>query len=163
MRTRLDALLEETVANGRLTRYVWLRKFEVGKNAADVNRLLDRMEFLKDLGLSPDILDGVPPHRIARLRRQGERYFADEVRDISSDRRLAILAVCVVEWRAAVADAVVETHDRIVGQTWRKAERLNKFQMKQHVRMCRPHWWHFKIWDPPCLRRRKTMWPWTRR
>ena len=82
---RLDALLEETVANGRLTRFVWLRKFEVGKNSADVNRLLDRMEFLKDLGLSPDILDGVPPHRVARLRRQGERYFADEVRDISSD------------------------------------------------------------------------------
>ena len=130
MRMRLDALLEETVANGRLTRFVWLRKFEVGKNSADVNRLLDRMEFLKDLGLSPDILDGVPPHRVARLRRQGERYFADEVRDISSDRRLAILAVCVVEWRAAVADAVVETHDRIVGQTWRKAERLNKLRIE---------------------------------
>ena len=130
MRVRLDALLEETVANGRLTRFVWLRKFEVGKNSADVNRLLDRMEFLKDLGLSPDILDGVPPHRVARLRRQGERCFADEVRDISSDRRLAILAVCVVEWRAAVADAVVETHDRIVGQTWRKAERLNKLRIE---------------------------------
>ena len=27
-------------------------------------------------------------------------------------------------WRAAIADAVVETHDRIVGKTWRDAKRL---------------------------------------
>ena len=58
-------------------------------------------------------------HRIARLRRQGERYFTDGLRDITGDRRLAILAVCTVEWRGAIADAVVETHDRVVGQTFR--------------------------------------------
>ena len=62
-------------------------------------------------------------HRIARLRRQGERYFADGLRDISGDRRLAICAVCAVEWRGAIADAVVETHDRIVGQTFRSSQR----------------------------------------
>ena len=45
------------------------------------------------------------------------------MRDISGDRRLAILAVCAVEWRGAVADAVVETHGRIVGQTFRSAKR----------------------------------------
>jgi hypothetical protein len=28
-----------------------------------------------------------------------------------------------VEWEAAIADAIVETHDRIVGKTWREAKR----------------------------------------
>ena len=37
---------------------------------------------------------------------------------------MAIVAVCVVEWKAAIADAVVETHDRIVGKTWREAKKL---------------------------------------
>ncbi|MDM7089835.1 hypothetical protein QUG53_24520, partial [Enterobacter asburiae] len=41
-------------------------------------------------------LASIPAHRIARLRRQGERYFTDGLRDITSDRRWAILAVCVV-------------------------------------------------------------------
>ncbi len=123
MRTRLDALPAEEVA-GKLSRFVWLRQFEVGRNSADINRLLDRLEFLEGLGLSPEVLAGVPAHRVARLRRQGERYFADSVRELSDERRLAILAVCVLEWRAAIADAVVETHDRIVGRTWREAERL---------------------------------------
>ncbi len=122
MRSRLDALLTET-ADSSITRFVWLRQFEVGQNSADMNRLLDRLEFLQGMPVEISILAGVPPHRIARLRRQGERYFAGDLRDISGDRRLAILAVCALEWRSAIADAVVETHDRIVGKTWREAKR----------------------------------------
>lgn len=122
MRGRLDALLAET-ADSYVTRFVWLRQFEVGQNSADMNKLLDRLEFLQDIAVDRTVLSGVPPHRIARLRRQGERYFAGDLRDISGDRRLAILAVCALEWRSAIADAVVETHDRIVGKTWREAKR----------------------------------------
>ncbi len=122
-KTRLDSLLTELV-DGKLSRFVWLRQFEVGQNSADVARLLDRLEFLQDLTLSPDIVADIPPHRVTRLRRQGERYFADGLRDISSDRRLAILTVCAVEWCAAISDAVIETHDRIVGKTWQGAKKL---------------------------------------
>ena len=125
MRMGLDRLLTEEV-DGGVSRFVWLRRFEVGQNSADSNGLLDRLEFLQGFDLPSDLLETVPPHRVARLRRQGERYFTDGLRDISGDRRLAILAilaVCAVEWRGAVADAVVETHDRIVGQTFRSAMR----------------------------------------
>ena len=121
LRMGLDRLLTEEV-DGGVSRFVWLRRFEVGRNSADINGLLDRLEFLQGFELPSDLLDTVPPHRIARLRRQGERYFAEGLRDISSDRRLAILGVCVVEWRGAIADAVIETHDRIVGQTFRSAK-----------------------------------------
>jgi TnpA family transposase len=120
---KLDGLLSELI-DDRITRFVWLRQFEVGANSADACRLLDRLELLQGLDLQPAILDDIPPHRVSRLRRQGERYFADGLRDISSDRRLAILAVCAIEWAAAIADAIVETHDRIVGKTWREAKKI---------------------------------------
>ncbi|MEJ8562349.1 Tn3 family transposase [Yoonia sp. GPGPB17] len=123
MRVRIDALLSEQV-DERLSRFVWLRQFEVGDNSAGANRLLDRLALLQGFNLSPDLLMGVPTHRVTRLRRQGERYFADGLRDLPDDRRHAILSVCVVEWRAAISDAVVETHDRIVGRTWREGQRL---------------------------------------
>ena len=123
IKDRLDALLTEQV-DGRVSRFIWLRQFEVGKNTADINRLLDKLEFLQGFEFPINVLNGIPPHRVTRLRRQGERYFTDGLRDISSDRRLAILAVCAVEWRATIADAVVETHDRIVGKVWRDASRL---------------------------------------
>jgi hypothetical protein len=37
---------------------------------------------------------------------------------------MAIHAVSAVAWRAALADAVIETHDRIVGKTWQGAKKL---------------------------------------
>jgi TnpA family transposase len=127
-RKHLDGLLTEIV-DGTVTRFVWLRQFEVGNNSAGASRLLDRLEYLQALNISPSILDDIPPHRVTRLRRQGERYFADGLRDITSGRRLAILAVCAVEWTAAIADTVVETHDRIVGKTWRDAKKLCDVQI----------------------------------
>jgi hypothetical protein len=112
------------MVDDRLTRFVWLRQFEPGNNSAKANRLLDRLEFLQGIDLRNGLLDDVPAHRITRLRRQGERYFADGLRELPDSRRLAILAVCITEWQAMLADTVVETHDRIVGKTYRTAQRL---------------------------------------
>ena len=122
--TRLDQLTTEMLP-GAISRFIWLRRIEPGNNSAAANRLLDRLEFLRAMRLDAGLLAGVPPHRVARLRRQGERYFADGVRDLNTDRRRAILTVCVIEWAIATADAVIETHDRIVGRTWREAKQVH--------------------------------------
>ncbi len=119
----LAHLLEDTV-DGRVTRFVWLRQFEAGSNSAAANRLMDRLEYLQRFDLQADLVDGVPAHRVTRLRRQGERYYADGMRDLPEGRRLAILAVCTLEWRLSLADVIVETHDRIVGRLYRASERL---------------------------------------
>lgn len=120
----LDRLTTEMLP-GAISRFIWLRRIEPGNNSAAANRLLDRLEFLRAMNLNDGILAGVPPHRVARLRRQGERYFADGLRDLGADRHRAIMAVCVIEWATATADAVIETHDRIVGRTWRDAKQLH--------------------------------------
>ena len=128
LRRDLEHLLEETVDAG-VTRFVWLRQFEPGSNSADANRLLDRLEHLRDLDVPEGLFHDIPPLRITRLRRQGERYFADGLRELPDNRRLAILAVCAVEWEVFLADAVVETHDRIVGRTYREAARTCEVQL----------------------------------
>lgn len=123
IREQLQALLEDRIED-RVTRFVWLRQFEPGANSSSANRLLDRLEYLHHLALPDDLLAGVPAHRVMRLRRQGERYYADGMRDLPEDRRFAILAVCASEWQAMLADAVIETHDRIVGRLYRASERI---------------------------------------
>ena len=128
LRRDLEHLLEETVDAG-VTRFVWLRQFEPGSNSADANRLLDRREHLRRLDVPEGLFHDVPAHRITRLRRQGERYFADGLRELPDNRRLAILAVCAFEWEMFLADAVVETHDRIVGRTYREAARTCDAQL----------------------------------
>ena len=119
----LDALLAEKV-DSKLSSFVWLRQFEIGHNSADANRLMDRLEKLQSLAVPASIVEGLPAHQIQRWRRHGERYFADDLRDLSEDRRYAIMAICVVEWQARIADALVETHDRIVGKVWNEAKKV---------------------------------------
>ena len=128
LRRDLEHLLEETVDAG-VTRFVWLRQFEPGSNSADANRLLDRLEHVRRLDVPEGLFHEIPPHRITRLRRQGERYFADGLRELPDNRRIAILAVCAVEWEMFLADAVVETHDRVVGRTYREATRASEAQL----------------------------------
>ena len=84
---------------------------------------------LRRLATPEGLFHDVPAHRITRLRRQGERHFADGLRELPDSRRLAILAVCAVEWELFLADAVVETHDRIVGRTYREAARTCEGQL----------------------------------
>ena len=128
LRRDLEHLLEETADTG-VTRFVWLRQFEPGGNSADANRLLDRLEHLRRLDVPEGLFREIPPHRITRLRRHGERYFADGLRELPDNRRLAILAVCAVEWELFLVDAVVETHDRVVGRTYREAARACEAQL----------------------------------
>ena len=112
-----------------MTRFVWLRQFEPGGNSADANRLLDRLEHLRRLDVPEGLFREIPPHRITRLRRHGERYFAGGLRELPDNRRLAILAVCAVEWELFLVDAVVETNDRVVGRTYREAARACEAQL----------------------------------
>ena len=119
---RLATLLTELTEDGT-SLFVWLRRRDPRKNSADANALMDRLERIEGLDVPSAVLDGVAPHRRTQLRGQGERYFADGLKDVPEDRRYAIMAACVVAWRAALIDALVLTHDRIVGKLYRDCER----------------------------------------
>ena len=43
----------------------------------------------------------------------GERYFADGLRELPDNRRLAILAVCAVEWEMFLVDAVAAVREAL--------------------------------------------------
>lgn len=128
MKKHLHAMLEETI-DGRFTVYSWLKRYEAGHNSADVNRLLDKLEYLQELCIPASVLEGIPAHRVVWLRQQGEAYYADGLRDINETRRLAILAVCAIEWKAMIVDAVLETHDRIIGKLYSSCKRMRDEQL----------------------------------
>lgn len=136
MKQNLHSILSDTV-DGRITLHGWLKRFEAGHNSADVNRLLDKLEYLQNLNIPDSILDCIPAHRIIWLRHQGEAYYADGLRDVNETRRLAILAVCVIEWKAMLTDAVLETHDRIVGKLYNSCKRMRDEQLTDQKKLAK--------------------------
>ena len=134
MKKNLHAMLEETV-DGRLTTHGWLKRFEVGHNSADVNRLLEKLEYLQELDIPESLLDGIPAHRVIWLQQQGEAYYADGLRDIKEERQMAILTTCAIQWKSMIVDAVLETHDRIVGKIYSDCKRMCDDQLTDQKKL----------------------------
>ena len=128
MKENLNAMLSETV-DGRLTVHGWLKRFATGHNSTDVNRLLEKLDYLQEMNIPESVLEDIPLHRIIWLRQQGEAYYADGLRDINETRRFAILAVCALEWKAMINDAILETHDRVVGKLYKVCKRMRDDQL----------------------------------
>ena len=83
-----------------------------------------RLEHLRRLDVPEGLFHAIPPHRITRLRRQGERATSPTVSASSRTTAASRFSRSApVEWEVFLADAVVETHDRIVGRTYREAAR----------------------------------------
>ena len=87
-RAATSSICSKKTGDAGVTRFVWLRQFEPGSHSADANRLLDRLEHLRRLAVPEGFFGDIPPHRITRLRRQGERDFADGLRELPDNRRL---------------------------------------------------------------------------
>ena len=132
-RDRLTHLVDDMV-NDSVSRFVWLRRFEPGGNSADMNRLLDKLDLIRGIDLPRDLLDGIPRARIERLRQQGERLFGDALRKLQPERRFAILGASVAVWHARLADAIIETNDRILGRIWNEAKRQRDTMISENRR-----------------------------
>lgn len=122
IRYRLEALLKEKV-DGRTSQFVWLRQACSGANSAAMNRILDRLGVIKSIELEPDIIRDIPPHRITRLRKEGERLYTSTLKELPVERRFSILVACIFEWRAIFTDVAIETHERIIGRLYNQAKR----------------------------------------
>ncbi len=72
-RERLGRMLSEATEDGTSRFVLRLRRHEPGGNSADANRLLAPAEWVSGLAVSEDVISGIPPQRVARPRRQGER------------------------------------------------------------------------------------------
>lgn len=134
LKDKLNALVSDTI-DGRLTIHGWLKRFEIGNNSADASRLLDKLEYLQKLDISSSLLEGIPSHRVIWLRQQGEAYYASGLRDINVERRLAILAVCAIEWKAMINDTILGTHDRIVGKLYSSCKRIRDNQLADEKKL----------------------------
>ena len=87
-------------------------------------------------------------NQITRLRCQGEQYFADGLRDIGSDLRLAILAVCAIEWHTALHRRQAHHRNRYTRTPQPRTWRLQRLYLDERNRLdhgktlsvgCRPY------------------------
>lgn len=111
------------VQDKRQSDLAWLRR-PVGKNSpASFNKLAERIEFIRELKLDPNITKKIHHNRLLQLAREGSRSTAGHLSELEAPRRHAILVAFVLDWSERLTDQALEMHINLVGQLFNKSER----------------------------------------
>src|SRR4051794_9049852 len=102
----IDGLLEVDATIGQ-TRFGWLRAAPEAPGDQNLLGLVERLAFVRALGLGPSWRDLIHPERFRQLAREGEVSPSWLVADFSPLRRRATIAAQVLELATTLTDAAV--------------------------------------------------------
>ncbi|MFZ0401053.1 MAG: DUF4158 domain-containing protein, partial [Pseudolabrys sp.] len=91
----------------RRSRLTWLRDYPESPAPSNMIELLDRLDFVRGLGIGPDRARCIHPARLGRLVDEGAIMTAQHIADLEPVRRIAILVAQVVELETRLADATL--------------------------------------------------------
>ncbi|EDP62690.1 transposase Tn3 [alpha proteobacterium BAL199] len=121
-RSRIDALLVNDPAL-RSSPLSWLRDMPESPSTGNLNDLLDRLAYVRDIGLDPSIADLVHEYRFRQFVREGSVAPAFLLSDYAQNRRRATLAAVMLDLETRIADAAISMFDKLVGSLFTRARR----------------------------------------
>lgn len=128
---RLDELLVVTEAEVE-TPLNWLRKPPGPPSAKSFKEVLERLKFIRSLGLPEDLGRSVHHNRLTRLAREGAKTTPQHLRRFDPLRRHATLVAYLLERSAELSDLALEMHDRMIGSLMNKAEKMRDEDFRKH-------------------------------
>jgi hypothetical protein len=140
----LDALLAFDPAI-RQTRFGWLGAWSDSPGAANLNGLLDRLDFLRGLAMDPACRETVHPDRWKQIVREGDAAPAWLAEDFGADRRRATLLAYLTDLRERLTDEAIHMFCKQIGRLFARAaaaceERHKSSRKRQSIRRLYG-WW----------------------
>jgi GNAT superfamily N-acetyltransferase len=122
LRGRLDGLLEVQPGGSRAP-LVWLREPPSSPGPKNFRKIVEKLEFVRDLGLPRDPGGGIHNNRLSQLAREGAKTTPQHLRRFDPYHRHATLVAYLSERSATLADEALDMHDRLVGEMLGKGEK----------------------------------------
>ena len=128
-RQQLDSLLSAR-SDSRYTSLSWLRDTSGAATAANIAKRIERLRFLRGLGIPIDWAEKVHANRLKQLAREGVRLSVNHLRQYETRRKFATLVAIVLESMTNLTDEIFDMNERVLGGFFKKAERkhLQNFQ-----------------------------------
>jgi TnpA family transposase len=101
----------------------WLRRPPGATSAGNILKCLERLSFLRKLGVPIEWARRIHQNRLLQIAREGFNADAAHLREFIDERRLATLVAMVLETTATLTDQTLEMHERFLGREFRRAER----------------------------------------
>lgn len=120
-RRRLDTLTHRRDSGGQ-TQLTWLRQMPEVARPATMLGLIERLEYVRGIGIAPARGHSVHQARLGQLVREAGRVTVQHIAGYERQRRHATLAAVSLDLTASFTDQAIDLFDRLVGAMFRKAE-----------------------------------------
>jgi TnpA family transposase len=132
----VEGLSEETIAGLEAliavgdeqdrTPLAWLREWPEAPRQKNLVGLVERLQFVRKLGVEPDREQRIHRARYAAIAREIAILVPRDVSRFDTHRRLATLVVFAREMEAVLTDAAITMFDKMLGGVFRRAEHTHK-------------------------------------
>lgn len=110
----------------KASRFAWLRHAPSSPKAAHIGQLIERLRFVRDIGLSADAATRVHDNRFQQFIREGRIADAHRVSRYAAHRRRAILAANVIDLETRLTDALLDMTDKLIGGLFARARKAKE-------------------------------------
>ena len=125
----LDGLLA-TAPDATRSALVWLRHPPGAPSPDNFLRVVEKLRFLRSLGLSSEASRSVHHNRLSRLSAEGARMTPQNLSTLEAGRRRATLVAYLLDRAASLTDEALEMHDRMVGEALARAKATRDENLK---------------------------------
>ena len=127
-KSKLDNLLQGGNGNSKLE---WLKKPPGYSSPETFLKIIERIDFIRNLNLENIDVTEIPLKRIKYLSRLGANYKNSSFRRFNEQKKYGILVAFLLELSQSLVDQAFEVHDKQINSLHSKGEKaLNKLQKK---------------------------------
>jgi TnpA family transposase len=137
-RSRLDGLLHADAGRRGTARLIWLREPPGVTSAKSVKQIVERLLFLRGLGL-PALPPTLHQNRVLQLARKCSKYQTQPLLKFKAERRHALLMAHLFELSQDLTDQALDQFDRLLGELMRKGERRQEKLFRLNARTLNSH------------------------
>ncbi len=137
-RSHLDGLLYADAGRRGTARLIWLREPPGVTSAKSVKQIVERLLFLRGLGL-PALPPTLHQNRVLQLARKCSKYQTQPLLKFKAERRHALLMAHLFELAQDLTDQALDQFDRLLGELMRKGERRQEKHFRLNARMLNSH------------------------
>jgi TnpA family transposase len=105
----------------RRSRFAWLRDYSESPAPSNIVALLDRLEYVRGLGIDPARTGRIHAARLARLIDEGTIMTVPHIADLEPTRRTAILVVQAASLETRLTDATLAMFEKYMGTLFSRA------------------------------------------
>jgi hypothetical protein len=106
----------------RRSRFAWLRDYSESPAPAKMIALLDRLEYVRGLGIDAARARRIHPARLGRLLDEGAIMTVQHIADLEPARRTTILVAQTADLETRLADATLAMFEKYIGSLFSKAQ-----------------------------------------